>query len=687
MWYILGEGYGTRGGAAGGSEITMKKICVVYRDRKNPEAIAWMDDCLKRVYEDYVEVEDCFMDEVPGDARLTADAFLVISRDLLPALRSHVPTMENVVTMVRSIRKEYLTPILEIPTGTEVLIVNDSLHTAEETMLMFYELGIGHLDMIPYDEAREPEGIYRKISWAITAGEPQAVPGYIEHVVDTRYREIGFDSMIRLIDILNLSNARVTYNLIRYISSIIEPMQGYRDSYFNSFLKDRMLNEYVYDSSAAIFALDMHEHMIYCNRHAQNLFGFDSVPSARAADCIPKELLELLRTPQDAVQQPLTIHGENFVVDKKAVLLGEEQLGVVATLQDELVLKRIETSFNKQLRDRGVYARYTFHDILHGSKRMDMCINMAKKAAMTEYTILIGGESGTGKELLAQAIHNYSQRKDMPFVAVNCAAITESLLESELFGYEEGAFTGARKKGKLGYFEQANRGTIFLDEIGDISPRLQQSLLRVLQERQIMKVGSNRAVDINVRIIAASNCDLLRAVREGRFRKDLYYRLNVVAITLPPLRERREDILLLFRSFMGKQDARLTNTERETILRYDWPGNVRELENCALYYKTFGELPQQVCGAGSGDGQEKREAEGLLLLLIQEGTSPTHGIGRTELMQGMRARDMRVSDAYLREMLHHLEEQGFISIGRGRQGTRLTEIGKVELEKWSIDKI
>lgn len=146
---------------------------------------------------------------------------------------------------------------------------------------------------------------------------------------------------------------------------------------------------------------------------------------------------------------------------------------------------------------------------------MSRCIRMAKKAAVTDYTILIGGESGTGKELLAQAIHNYSGRKNMPFIAVNCAAISESLLESELFGYEEGAFTGAKKRGKLGYFEQANRGTIFLDEIGDISPRLQQGLLRVLQERQIMKVGSDKIVDVDVRIIAARTGICSRPCRRG----------------------------------------------------------------------------------------------------------------------------------------------------------------------------
>lgn len=653
----------------------MKKICVVYRDRENSAAIAWMDSCLQRVYEDYVEIEDCFMNEVPEKVQLSADAFLMINSALLPALRPHVSTFENVVPMVRSIRKEYLPQILAIPAGTRVLVVNDSLQMSEETVRMFYELGVGHLDMIPYDESQERLGAYRDIRWAITTGEPQMVPAYIDHSIDTNYREIGFDSMIRLMDILKLNNARVTYNLLRYISSIIEPMQGYRDSYFNSFLKDRMINEYVYDSSSAVFALDMHEHIIYSNRHAQELFGFDGVSAGHLEDCFPQELLELLRAPRDITQQPLTIHEENFVVDKTTVFLGEERLGCIVTMQDELMLKRIETSFNKQLREKGVYARYTFHDIQHISESMDTCLSMAKKAAVTEHTILISGESGTGKELMAQAIHNYSQRKNMPFVAVNCAAITESLLESELFGYEEGAFTGARKKGKLGYFEQANRGTIFLDEIGDISPRLQQSLLRVLQERQIMKVGSDKVVDIDVRIIAATNCDLQQAVREGRFRKDLYYRLNVVAILLPPLRERRGDIPLLLRSFLGKESSLLTKSEIDALLRYDWPGNVRELENCALYYRTFGKLPQQICGNAKENAYGKRSVEKLLLTLIRKGSSPAHGIGRAELVQGLRSHGVQASDAYLRGELHRMETQGLVVIGRGRQGTRLTEQG------------
>ncbi len=663
----------------------MKKICVVYRNRQNPAAIAWLDNCLKRVYEDYVNIEDCFMEELEDETRLSADAFLVISSSLLPKLRRHTASLKNVVTMTRSVKKEYLPAILAIPTGTDVLLVNDTVQSSKEMALMFYELGIGHLNLIPYDKDREQEGLYRGLRYAITPNEPQMLPPYIEHVINTEYREIGFDSMVHLMEVLDLNNARVTYNLIKYISDIVEPMQHYRTSYFNNFLKERVLNEYVYDSPGAVLALDADDRIVYGNHRAQILFGTDSTGFVRLGVQLPAPLLQLIHTEQDIAQYPLTLEEKDFILDKTAVVLGEERIGCLVTLQDEIVLKRIETLFNKRLREKGLYAKHVFGDIQHVSESMSRCIQMAKKAAVTDYTILIGGESGTGKELLAQAIHNYSDRKNMPFIAVNCAAISESLLESELFGYEEGAFTGASKKGKLGYFEQANRGTIFLDEIGDISPRLQQGLLRVLQERQVMKIGSDRIVDVDVRIIVATNRDLLKAVQEGRFRGDLYYRLNAIAITLPPLRERREDIPVLFRAFMGKDAARLTGADMDAILRYDWPGNVRELENCALYYKTLGELPQQVMGSRAAAAPHpaaglQQNVEMQVLALIAQRQAPNHGVGRMELMQGLSAQGVRASDVYLRKLLAALGEQGLVEIGKGRQGTRLTEDGRRALE-------
>jgi transcriptional regulator with PAS, ATPase and Fis domain len=225
------------------------------------------------------------------------------------------------------------------------------------------------------------------------------------------------------------------------------------------------------------------------------------------------------------------------------------------------------------------------HDMVGVSGKIHCVLALVKRVARTGSTVLIQGETGTGKELVARAIHRNSPRATGPFVAINCAALTESLLESEMFGHEKGAFTGAiaHKKGKI---EIAAGGTLFLDEIGELAPGMQAKLLRVLQEREVEPVGSTRSIKVDVRIIAATNCDLREAVHTGRFREDLYFRLNVVTITAPPLRERREDVCPLAASFIAKISARYQVPEKvlslealSLLMRYEWPGNVRELEN------------------------------------------------------------------------------------------------------------
>ncbi len=229
--------------------------------------------------------------------------------------------------------------------------------------------------------------------------------------------------------------------------------------------------------------------------------------------------------------------------------------------------------------------QYRFHDFISKSPKMQEIFELARTVAKSNSNILILGESGTGKELLARAIHNESLRPQGPFIPVSCVALPETLLESEFFGYEKGAFTNAvaMKKGK---FELAHKGTIFLDEIGDITPKLQLSLLRVIQEKEIVHLGGTEPIKLDVRIIAATNRDLKKAVAEEKFREDLYYRLNVISIEIPPLRERREDIPGLAQHFMqkfnielGKNVQRISEDALGLLMEYDWPGNVRELEN------------------------------------------------------------------------------------------------------------
>jgi len=231
-------------------------------------------------------------------------------------------------------------------------------------------------------------------------------------------------------------------------------------------------------------------------------------------------------------------------------------------------------------------AKYSWKSIIGNSLLMQEVKHMAAKAAKTDSNVLICGESGTGKELFAHAIHNDSRRFDGPFIKINCAAIPKDLLESELFGYEEGAFTGAKKQGKVGKFELANGGTIFLDEIGDMPLDMQVKILRVLQEKEVERIGGNKTIPINCRIIAATNRNLVERIKENEFREDLYYRLNVVNIEVPPLRARKEDVEILTLKLMeklsnalGKYVSAITVDALDSLKSYNWPGNIRELEN------------------------------------------------------------------------------------------------------------
>lgn len=276
------------------------------------------------------------------------------------------------------------------------------------------------------------------------------------------------------------------------------------------------------------------------------------------------------------------------------VIANETISGIVILMTDITQVQKLEEQIRRTLSEKGLRAKYTFDDILHESRIMDTTIETAKRYAVSESNVILVGETGTGKELFAQSIHNASNRRQGPFVAINCAALPENLLESELFGYVEGAFTGTAKGGKMGLFEQAHGGTLFLDEIGEISMSIQTKLLRVLQEREIRRIGDNKVISVDVRIISATNKSIHKLADRGLFRRDLVYRLDVLRIFLPPLRERERDIQILFLQLLkqlGKEQNRPVPGIRPGALEilgdYPFVGNVRELRNvvervCAL---------------------------------------------------------------------------------------------------------
>ena len=339
----------------------------------------------------------------------------------------------------------------------------------------------------------------------------------------------------------------------------------------------------------AILAIDENGRIQVLNPPAERIMG------CRAADSVgqpveavlPNTLLpDVLESGEKQLDQIMQIHQTLCNTNRIPILVDGQRRGVVATFQDVKQLQNSEQKIRLKLHEKGLVAKYAFNDILGDSPAIRSTIQIARSYAASRASVLILGETGTGKELFAQSIHNASDRRDGPFVAINCAAVSNSLLESELFGYEAGSFTGASRGGREGVFELAHGGTLCLDEIGEIPRETQVELLRVLQEKEIRRVGGSRVIPVDVRIIAATNKDLLQETVEGRFREDLYYRLDVLDLKLPPLRERGDDVKILgihlFRQLPGGEDPTMQHQFLqllEEVGPYQWYGNIRELQN------------------------------------------------------------------------------------------------------------
>ena len=340
-----------------------------------------------------------------------------------------------------------------------------------------------------------------------------------------------------------------------------------------------------------IFALDQKGYVKHCNNRAAELFGTNK------GDLIGKHISKIMPgSPAIKVLDTGRGYTENeeifkvdgrqhhFIVTVQPFLSGEEIDGIVISFRDIEEAQKLVYNFNTRK------IKNTVDDIIGTSEKIMIAKKQALITARSNSTVLITGESGTGKEMFAKAIHYASPREDKPFITVNCGAIPENLLESELFGYEKGAFTGASEKGKEGKFELADGGTIFLDEIGDMPLHLQVKILHVLQNMRFDRVGGSKSIIVDVRVIAATNKDLEKLIEEGSFREDLYYRLSVIPLSIPPLRERKDDIKQLmyhflkkYNSFMNKKIERFSPEVEEIYTNHDWPGNVRELENAVEY--------------------------------------------------------------------------------------------------------
>lgn len=344
-----------------------------------------------------------------------------------------------------------------------------------------------------------------------------------------------------------------------------------------------VINTILNNTSEGIVGIKKDGTILHINEIAKQLLNY-KIGVINISNIFPSEkLINTAQTGESHFSELMNIGNRSLVVNSVPILVEDDVIGAVATIQEENYVQSMDRKIRKKYLNNGHVAKKTFEDIIGTSKVIEDTKQIAKKYSKSDSTILITGETGTGKEIFAQSIHNYSIRRNNPFVAINCAALPENILESELFGYVRGAFTGAKNEGKEGIFELAHTGTVFLDEISEISTDVQVKLLRVLQEKEVARVGDDKIIPIDVRIIVACNKDLIEEINKGKFREDLYYRICVLELNLPPLRQRKGDIAELIHYFIDNKKniliKEITLEAIELLSLFRWQGNIRQLSN------------------------------------------------------------------------------------------------------------
>ena len=626
---------------------------------------------------------------------VTTDAF-----DSLGDMHRYVPIDGEMMEIHVTLRWDVVHRLQALPAGKKVLFVNLSDKMCREAVTRLNQLGVNQLDFDLYHPGA-PEPDMSQYDFVITPQETRYVPAGAREIIDIGQRVCDSSTMIEAALRLGFEELLETPEFEQY----------QRDVAANTYSFDRVFARGLrLESQFEILMEILDEGIVGVNERGEvfasnhKLEEITGIPGARALQRPAAEVYPFVpfarclaeRAPQPA--QVVSANGVNMNVAVAPVLRGGACIGAFATVQRFSDAENRQNELRSQLLHKGYRAKYTFDDVVGQSPAIRRCITILKKMSLTQLPVLLIGETGTGKELFAHAVHNASPRANGPFVAINCAAMPENLLESELFGYEEGAFTGARKGGKPGLFEFAHKGTLFLDEVEGMSTALQCKLLRVLQEREIMRVGGNRIVSVDVRIVAATNENLDKMVEEGTFRRDLYYRLNTLPVLIPPLREREGDLLLLidhFRKGIGASFTLSPELER-LLLTHQWRGNIRELRNVVEYFSytgspvvgpeelppTFHYLPAGLPEAGGAGAQPPRladcpqEDERFVLSRLYQADREGRSLGRDAILADAKAAGLPCSQQEVRRILSALDQAGLARVSRGRGGTRLTPAGR-----------
>lgn len=646
-------------------------------------------DILQNLFGDYVKVTYQSMfgkEHIGGQSNppivLTSGEFLVSkAHELYPEA--------IVVPGDREISYKNLDQLLEIPDGEQVLVVNHPFEASYSTISSLKSLGFDHVDYLAFEVGMP---IDKKVQYAISPNMMHICPEFIKNRIDIGSRSLSFSTISTLIKLLNLPENFIDKFFYQHNKHIVQAAYQLNDEREKAVKKQITLDAILGVIDEGVLFVNNEGQIIYGNRKFYQMFPALGLYEEKLTlesflkefDCYP----DLKQSVFSGEREVYFANDQGMYISSVSLSTEESDSIIIVSPIEEIRGK--EANIRRELSD-GYVARYTFESLIGTSPSFSTAKAKAELIANTPYSVLIVGESGTGKELFAQSIHNHSRRKNSPFVPVNLASLPESIVESELFGYDEGAFTGARKRGKMGLFEKAHNGTIFIDEIGDASLSTQVSLLRVLQEKEVMRLGGSEILSVDVRVIAATNKNLSKLIEKGEFREDLYYRLNVLPLTVPPLRERVEDIPLLITFFMRRKgkELKLSSEAMSTLLTYGWPGNIRELENTINYLCVIDKgsvigldmLPENILNYNVLKESPhiinkvilSNEEVEVLDILNKESTS----LGRAKICHEMILRGYtHITEGRIRSILDKLEAGSLIDVGKTRQGTNINQLGR-----------
>lgn len=668
--------------------ILMKKVTIAAIAR---EPLLEYKKQLKDFFGDLLSIEDFSLEQ--PDGRIDGDLVIILTPTLKSIAYNVLKNKNTPILCIQTVpTKKQMEIINSIPDNSNVLIISAFRFYAKETIEVLNRLSKESLDFIPYYLDIRDKTI-EDIDLSVYVGDETLRPSFIKDYINIGWKKIHPQSYKEIINVLFPNNLNFTKKLQIYEKTMpnIE---------FSELVAIKLKNESRIEVSGIIdcmkdgvVILDELDMIIDYNDLISKYFNIDKdVYENHSIFEIPylRDIADSLKSINDNIEIDYYFEDIDKTFKISKGILRFQSIGFRKIIRVHCHEFKSRTLENNK-------PKYEFEDIHFESKAMEECVAIAKRISKIDSPILIVGETGTGKELLANAIHNYSHRKKNQFFAINCTAFQDSLLESELFGYEPGSFTGALSTGKKGIFEIANGGTVFLDEIGDAPMSIQAKLLRVLQEKEIRRIGGKESIPIDVRIISATNKNLKEYIDRGLFRKDLYYRLNTYILNIPPLRERREDIRLLIMYYLnnlGYKYKVIDNNLVSYMMDLPWDGNIRELKNCVDYLGYMSgsrikidDLPKQYKSSDAGtinvdlnvkeekkvfSGLSKQE-EGLCEFIIR--ALRKENMGRRKIYNLAVDRGIQTTDHQIRKMIKLLEDDGYILIKKGRRGCMLTNQG------------